>query len=187
MPKEILQPAEGRILISEPSLFNDYFHRSVILLADHNENGSFGIIINKPTDYKVKDVIKGFPEFDNDVFIGGPIKPDNLFVIHTLGKKIENSVKISPNLYWGGNFDTITKMISENLIQPNQIRFCVGYAGWTPNQLADEIKQKSWIVENTTSKEIFNTKPEEFWPNKMKSFGYKYAIWANVPSNPLWN
>jgi putative transcriptional regulator len=182
-----IAPAEGKLLIAEPSLLESYFNRSIVLLADHNENGSFGIIINKPTDYKVNDIIKSFPEFESDIYIGGPLKTDNLFVIHSLGKAISNSIKIAEGVYWGGDFELITNLCKEKKIAADQIRFCVGYAGWTPNQLELEIKEKSWVVAETTSEEIFKTPHEKLWPNKMKSLGYEHAIWANLPSNPFLN
>ncbi|MBN2237590.1 MAG: YqgE/AlgH family protein, partial [Bacteroidales bacterium] len=90
-----IQPSVGSILISEPSLKDFYFERSVVLLADHNEEGSFGLILNKPVNLKFNEIVKDFPYYNGNVFLGGPVSTKNLFYIHTKGDLIENSQKIS--------------------------------------------------------------------------------------------
>ncbi|MCD4737049.1 MAG: YqgE/AlgH family protein, partial [Bacteroidales bacterium] len=79
------EPTKGKILISEPFLTDYYFKRSVVLLAEHNEDGSFGLILNKPVNLEFNDILKNFPTFHGQMFLGGPVKTDSLFFIHTLG------------------------------------------------------------------------------------------------------
>ena len=93
-----LKPSKGRILISEPFLIDYYFKRSVVLLAEHNDEGSFGLIINKPVDMHLGDVLRDFPEFDAPIYLGGPVKTENLYFIHTKGAMIEDSMKILDGL-----------------------------------------------------------------------------------------
>ena len=73
-----LKPTKGRILISEPFLVDYYFKRSVVLLAEHNDEGSFGLIINKPVDMHLGDVLHDFPDFNAPIYLGGPVKTENL-------------------------------------------------------------------------------------------------------------
>ena len=91
---ETLKPACGRFLISEPSLQDFYFRKSVVLLAEHNDEGSFGLIVNKPVSVKLSEIVKGFPVFESPVFLGGPVKTDSLFYLHTCGEAIRESMKI---------------------------------------------------------------------------------------------
>ena len=90
-------------------------------------------------------------------------------------------------LYWGGDLDAIRKMLKNKTMSPCEIRFFLGYSGWSPNQLDRELKEKSWVLSQTTVKEVINEHPEELWSNYLKSMGQDYAIWANFPADPTLN
>lgn len=182
-----LKPAQGTLLISEPFLRDYYFRRSVILLAEHDENGSFGLIINKPLELKLNEIVKDFPSFDANVYIGGPVKTDNLFILHTLGNKIPNSSKIIEGLYWGGEIDIIKSMIEDKKILSQNIRFYIGYSGWEANQLTRELKEHSWVVTKLKSEKILHESPTDMWKNILKSMGEDYSMWINYPLDPMMN
>ncbi len=186
MGTPILKPKQGIILISEPSLRDFYFRQSIVLLAEHNEDGSFGVIINKPIESQVNDIIKDFPDFDLPVYLGGPVKTDSIFFIHT-ARNIEHSLRIIDGLYWGGNIDTIKQMIRDKELSEDSIRFFVGYSGWDPNQLDREIEEKSWVLSHANIPEIINKHPENLWSQHIKNMGKDYAIWANFPADPTFN
>jgi putative transcriptional regulator len=186
MVKTITKPQQGILLISEPSLRDFYFRQSVVLLADHTEEGSFGIIINKPIDTRLNEVLKDFPDIDMPVFLGGPVKTDSLFFIHTR-ENVDKSMKILNGLYWGGDIEVIRMMMETGQITEKEIRFFIGYAGWDPNQLDREIKEKSWVLSHTTVKEVISPQPENLWRDHLKSMGKDYAIWANFPADPSFN
>lgn len=180
-------PAIGNILISEPSLQDFYFARSVVLLAEHNEEGSFGIILNKPVDIKFNEIVKDFPPYDGKVFMGGPVSTKNLFYIHTKGDLIENSQSLGDDLFWGGNIEDVKMLLDSKLLDAQSIRFFVGYAGWTENQLNDELKTDSWLVSKADTKRLISYEPKEMWKNALKDLGSDYALWANFPSDPSMN
>jgi len=186
MEKPRIKPKQGSILISEPSLRDFYFRQSVILLAEHNEEGTFGVIINKPIEARLKDIIKGFSGYNLPVYLGGPVKTDSIFFIHTRSD-IPRSVPIMEGLYWGGDLDEIKAMLKNKTMSPREIRFFVGYSGWSANQLDREIKEKSWVLSQTTVSEVINDHPETLWSNYLKNMGQDYAIWANFPSDPSFN
>jgi putative transcriptional regulator len=186
MKKTIVKPKQGIILISEPSLMDFYFRQSVVLLAEHNKEGSFGVIINKPIETRLNEILKDFPEFDAPIFLGGPVKTDSIFYIHTI-EGVENSMKIMEGLYWGGDIEVIRNMIEMSSITNDEIRFYIGYSGWNPSQLEREIKEKSWILSNTTVDEIIRNNTSKLWSNHLKNMGKDYAIWANSPSDPSFN
>jgi len=186
MENSIVKPHQGIILISEPSLRDFYFRQSVVLLAEHNEEGSFGIIINKPIETRLNEVLKEFTNLDIPIYLGGPVKTDSIFFIHTK-ENVEKSLKIIDGLYWGGDIDTIREMMTMGMITENEIRFFIGYAGWNPNQLDREISEKSWVLSHTTVEEVINQHPEQLWPDYLRSMGSDYAIWANFPADPSFN
>jgi putative transcriptional regulator len=186
MEKPRTKPKQGSILISEPSLRDFYFRQSVVLLAEHNEEGTFGVIINKPIEARLKDVIKGFAGCNLPVFLGGPVKTDSLFFIHTRDD-IDQRVPIMQGLFWGGDLDVIKAMLKNKTLAPSEIRFFIGYSGWSPRQLDRELLEKSWVLSQTTVREVINDHPESLWSNYLKSMGQDYAIWANFPADPTFN
>lgn len=180
-------PAAGTILISEPSLKDFYFARSVVLIAEHNEEGSFGIILNKPVDINFNDIVKDFPPYDGKVFLGGPVSTKNLFYIHTKGDLIENSQALGKDLFWGGNIEDVKMLLDSKILDSNSIRFFVGYAGWSENQLNDELKTDSWIVANADHKQLISYQPDMMWAKVLQDLGGDYAMWANFPIDPALN
>ena len=129
--RQIIKPKQGIILISEPSLKDFYFKQSVVLLVEHNEEGTFGVIVNKPIEVRLDEVIKGFPGLENTVYLGGPVKTDSIFFIHTI-PGIENSLRIMDGLFWGGDIEVVRDLMVSGKLSDDQIRFFLGYSGWHP-------------------------------------------------------
>ncbi len=182
-----IKPEKGKILISEPFLGDYYFKRAVVLLADHNEEGSFGVIMNKPLTVKLNKLITDFPHFEGEIFLGGPVESESLFFIHTLGDLIEGSMEISKDLYWGGKMEVVKEMILLKKIKPENIRFYIGYSGWLPDQLDKELKRNSWVVSRAKSEFLLNTKPELLWKMCLEKLGGDYLLWPSFPNNPISN
>src|SRR5690606_35136793 len=122
-----------------------YFQRAVILLCEHNEEGTFGFVLNNYVDIELSQ-FEGIPEFDTRISMGGPVSTKNLYYIHTLGDKLPGSINVTGNLYAGGDFEILKEMIASNQVAHNQIRFFLGYSGWVEKQLEGELKHNSWIV-----------------------------------------
>lgn len=179
-----MKPTKGTILISEPLLSDNYFKRAVVLLAEHNEDGSFGIIMNKPINNKFNEIVSDFPDFNGQLFLGGPVSNSSLFFIHTLGEQIENSLKIMDGLYWGGDIESVRELLLLKQIDPKQIRFCIGYSGWASKQLDEELKRNSWLVARLNSDVLMNTNPELLWEHALKNLGQEYGYWSNFPIDP---
>ena len=135
-------PEKGKILISEPFLPDTFFNRSIVYLTDHTPQGSVGFILNKKLDLKISSAITGFEGWDEDLNMGGPVAPDTLHYLHSLGDLIPKSVPIKDNIFWGGDIDIIRELIKTNKIQKSQIRFFLGYSGWSAGQLERELKGK---------------------------------------------
>ncbi|RKE94936.1 YqgE/AlgH family protein [Ichthyenterobacterium magnum] len=184
----IEKPKKGNLLIAEPSIIGDLsFNRSVILLADYNIEGSIGFILNKPLEYTLKDLI---PETNVDfkVFNGGPVEQDNLYFIHKIPHLIPESIEISHGIFWGGDFDIVLKLINDKEIECSDIRFFLGYSGWEPKQLENELSSNAWIIsENIYKNELIEKCCQSFWKQKMLELGGEYSLWSNAPENPSYN
>ena len=183
-----IKPKKGSLLIAEPSIIGDVsFNRSIILLAEHNQEGTVGFILNKPLDYTLKDLI---PELDAEfkIYNGGPVEQDNLYFIHNIPDIIPDSIEISYGIYWGGDFNVVADLLSNEKISEKNIKFFLGYSGWDIQQLEEELKLSSWIVtENMYKDKILEKDYESFWKEKMLEFGGEYSIWSNAPENPSYN
>ena len=182
-----VKPQKGRILISEPYLNDVYFKRSIILLTEHNNEGSIGFVLNKPVNMQIQEVISDFPQFDCQISIGGPVNTNTIHYIHTLGEMIPNSIPVLNNIYWGGDFDILKKHIANGLIQSSQVRFFLGYSGWVPGQLEEELIQNSWLVSSINPDTIMNHQTSEIWKSTLSDLGNKYKMWINSPENPSLN
>ena len=182
-----LNPVIGDVLISEPFMNDFYFRRSVILLIDHNEEGSLGVIFNKRLTIPFNEIVQGFPEFNADVYLGGPVETDRIFFIHTVGEMIPDSHLISNGLYWSGNISVLKSMIKMDLIKPHEVRVYVGYAGWDGGQLRNELKANTWVVGRFTAKQLLRTMPGKMWSDFVKQIGKRYALWDKFPVNPSEN
>ena len=181
-----LKPKTGRLLISEPSMDDANFQRSVLILAQHNQEETIAFILNQETRFKINDLIENFPKFDSRIYIGGPVERNSLHFIHTLGDKIENSVHITENLYWSGNFQTLMSLINEGKVSSEQVRFFAGYSGWSPGQLDYELESDSWIVANS-NKINLDKNDKKLWRDCLKNMNKEYAIWSNMIEDPSLN
>ena len=172
----------GNILIASPNLlFDSFFSKTIILLVDETKDGYTGFILNKPLKIKIKEIES------LEIYKGGPVSNDNLYFIYKTKSPIKGSLKISDNVYWGGNIDEVFKMIKENIINTNSIRFFIGYSGWDHNQLEVEIKNKNWIVKKNKAKNILTINSQKHWRDEMKKLGGEYLLWSESPDNPIFN
>ena len=179
---------KGKILISEPYLGDSNFERSVVLLCEHNDSGAFGFMLNKATSLTINSVMENQLSFEQDLFIGGPVSQDSLFFIIRQEKPILNdSVHIKDDLYWGGDFEQLKKLIEQGEIEQQNCRFFLGYSGWSEDQLEEEIEQHSWIISEISTLEIFENDPDKMWQNVLKSMGGKYKALSNYPIDPRLN
>ncbi len=185
--KHLMYPKKGSLLISEPFLQDTYFKRSIVLITEHNKEGSVGFVLNKPTKLTINEVLDDFPSFDADISIGGPVATNTIHFCHTLGEAIPNTVKVVHGIYWGGDFDVLKDLIKNDVVEKDQVRFFIGYSGWGVDQLEREITENSWIVTDVKSKNILDYSSKDSWKIILSRLGKKYKIWSNYPENPVMN
>ncbi|MFZ5999140.1 MAG: YqgE/AlgH family protein [Bacteroidota bacterium] len=178
---------KGRILVSEPYLADPNFERTIILLCEHNEEGSFGFVMNKPSEARLPDVMPDLSKMDAPVFIGGPVQQDTLHYLHRI-EQLEDAVPVMEGVYWGGSFDQLMSLIDTHQVTPNDIKFFLGYSGWSAGQLDEELKLNSWIVSDKVTQDfLFNTSAESMWQQALKAMGGRFSIYSNYPVDPRMN
>ncbi len=184
----LLAPSVGRLLISEPFLADPNFKRSVVLLTEYNEESSVGFILNQPSNLLVKDLIPDLWMADFQVFIGGPVEVDTVHFIHRCFDKMDSGEEIMPGLYWGGDFETLKILVNNNSIQEDEVKFFLGYSGWSNRQLEEEIATNTWIVSDQYHQDtVFSHNEEELWKEVIINLGPKYAHVSNFPADPNLN
>lgn len=176
--------SKGTILVSEPFMIDPNFKRSVVVLCDYTKKeGSVGFILNKPIDMQLNDLVANFPEFEINVNYGGPVATDTIHYIHTKGEILEQSIEISKGIYWGGNFEQLKFLVKNELVLPRDIRFYIGYSGWTSGQLEDELELGSWVLEDIHPNYIFKSKQSELWSQTLINKGNTFSVISQMPDS----
>jgi putative transcriptional regulator len=182
-----IKPEKGRLLVSEPFLPDPNFERTVVLLCEHNEEGSFGFVLNKPSILKVNEVMEDITALDNIVYIGGPVQQDTLHFIHRHGE-LEKAVEIVDQIYWGGAFENLMLLCDTQQVAAKEVSIFVCYSGWGPGQLEGELDQDSWIVcDFVTNQLLFDTGPEIMWRKALENLGGRFSVYSNYPVDPRLN
>jgi len=175
---------QGKILIAHPLLSDAFFNRSVIYLTNHSHEGAVGFCMNIKTQFCLRDVRPQIKNGNMPIFEGGPVAKNQLFFLHSLGKKISESFHISNNIYVGGNFDELLHLIEHNQILPHQFRLLAGYSGWGENQLEDEITNEHWLVNKLTHNNLLSSDPDELWSQQLGEIKSSYKLFANFSETP---
>ncbi|MCD8293606.1 MAG: YqgE/AlgH family protein [Prevotellaceae bacterium] len=181
-------PKQGRVLIAEPFLCDNTFSRTVVLLVEHTQDGSMGLIMNKSLPLRLNDVFSDFEALERiPIYRGGPLGTDTLFYLHTIGD-IPGAFPIDKGFYLNGDFDAVKAYVLQGNPIKGTIRFFLGYSGWDNEQLERELKQNSWLVGKEkihTLMDVETTK--SLWKNALVRLGGKYEVWSRFPKIPTLN
>jgi putative transcriptional regulator len=170
----------GSLLISEPFLPDPNFHRTVILVLEHGDEGSVGLVLNQKGNVKLNALFEE-TSLENWVYVGGPVGKNNLLYVHTV-HNLSDAAMITPGLFWGGNFEHLKLLFEENLVSDAKIRFFAGYSGWSPGQLEAELDAKSWIVAQGQIEDVF-CDDEMLWKNVLHRLGGEFRWLGNAPED----
>lgn len=177
----------GSVLLAEPFMMDQNFKRTTVLLVDHAPEGSVGFIMNRRMDLTVNELVDDFPAFDAPVYFGGPVGSDTIHYLHRKGDLLEGSDEIVRGVYWGGQYDQLKFLVGSGLIQPRDIRFFVGYSGWSEDQLQDEIELGSWVTAGMDANYLFNSEPGELWSQVMANKGSNFRVIADMKEEINYN
>ncbi|MFD2515723.1 YqgE/AlgH family protein [Pontibacter locisalis] len=184
----LMKPQNGSLLISEPFLGDPNFERSVVLICSHEDaEGTFGLVLNRKSNLRLSDVIDLKNDaFDVELGIGGPVQYNTLHYVHRL-PHLPQSIHLNEDVYWGGDFEMLQTMIEAGIVSNNDIKFFLGYSGWTAGQLQKEIDENVWIVNNKAANKLFKLEPDKLWRSVLRQMGGKYKVLSNYPVDPRLN
>ena len=177
----------GIILLAEPFMLDNNFRRATVLLVEHSNEGSLGFILNRRVNMRVDRLVDEFPDFDAPVYFGGPVATDTVHYLHRKGDLIEGSEEVSEGIYWGGNYDQLKALIGRGLVTTRDVRFFVGYTGWSPRQLLEELQGGSWVPATMYPNYLFKTRPERLWAQVMSNKGNTFSVIAAMDDGVHFN
>ncbi|NND71130.1 MAG: YqgE/AlgH family protein [Rhodothermales bacterium] len=187
MTEKTVELKAGVLLVAPPVMADPNFRRSVVLLCDHDDEGSFGLILNRPLKVEEVELSQQLDGYMNGLSFGGPVQPNTLHFIHQLGDYIEDGEHITDSMFWGGDFDHLKRVAATRPLQRADLKFFLGYSGWSEGQLEAEAADGAWIIAPSSAEIVFEVAPEKMWSTVLRRLGGEYAWIANFPADPRLN
>jgi len=185
------QPGRGSLLVAKPTVGDFFFKRSLVLIVDPDEgDGAMGVVVNHYTGYYLRDLM---PEIESveeiPLFLGGPVGPQMMFFLHTLGPDVvPDAVDVGSGVWLGGDFEAIKRYVELGGPVAGHVKFIVGYSGWEKDQIASELNRHDWAVLDKTDRSLLMGEgDDDQWRDAVSRFGDRYRLWLNLPSDPSYN
>jgi putative transcriptional regulator len=175
----------GQLLVASPGLHDPNFRRTVVLVTEHSEEGAAGLVLNRPTEAEVSDVVPQLESLVDDgdlVYMGGPVQPNGVLV---LGEFLDPTDAAVP-LFGSLGFPSL-ELPEEVLPLTTRRRIFAGYAGWGSGQLEDELAREDWILEEAQNDDAFTEAPDALWADVLRRKGGIYELVARMPEDPSVN
>jgi len=178
-----MRSLRGQLLVAGPSLLDPNFHRTVVLLGEHGEDGAMGLVLNRVSEVTVADAVPPIADLVGDgqlVHVGGPVQPQAVVVLadfvepHRAGALVLDTIGFLP-----GDVGDAT-----GLGELRSVRVYAGYAGWAPGQLEDELDEQSWVVLPARASDVFTAAPAALWSEVLRRHGGALGILALLPEDP---
>ncbi len=188
MPEKKFQSLKGQLLLDSGQLTGSFFHRTVVLICQHDKDGAFGLVLNRPTENKVGEALVADlpdPIKEQTLYLGGPVQPTALSYLRT--DSFLPDASILPNLELGHSLETLVE-IATSYSAAQQLRLYAGYSGWAPGQLEDELKRKAWVTHPASVELVFHTESKTLWRRILRlKEHWRYRLLAEMPDDPSWN
>ena len=178
------QIQKGTFLIATPDIETGIFFRGVVLVCEHNTNGSFGLVINKSLNLELPEEIININNLSNPrvgIRAGGPVQTNQMMLLHTSDQIPAQTLQICDGVFLGGDLQFLQDSISDE--QGPEIQLCFGYAGWGAGQLEREFLDGSWFIYPASSRHIFHTPADKIWQSLLREMGGKYATLSMIPED----
>ena len=182
MIKEI---EKGQLLVASVRLIDPNFQRTVVLLCEHDDSSSYGLVLNRRIDVP-SDLHDRLPFLTDNLFLGGPVQPEILQVVHPY-EQVSGAREVIEGVWVGGNFEELQAGCQAGVLDPQACRFFLGYSGWSAGQLQEEFDGDSWLLVPATPALIFDVSPENIWREAIRARGRSEPLLANYPDDPRWN
>lgn len=175
---------KGTFLIATPEIDEGIFFRGVMLICEHNPNGSFGLLINKPLELELPEEIINIHNMSNQhvsIRAGGPVQTNQMMLLHTCESIEDQTLEICEGVYLGGDLQFLQQVLTD--VHGPSINLCFGYAGWGAGQLEQEFLDGQWFICPATRAHIFDVPPERLWQELLREMGGKYATLSMIPED----
>lgn len=182
-----MKSLKGQLILDNGKLRGSFFHRTVILICQHDAEGAFGLILNRSTSNNVGDaLVAKLPQAvkDETLFLGGPVQPQALSFLHN--DAYLPDANVMANLNVGHSLDNLLE-IADSYSSTQRLKIFAGYAGWSPGQLDEEMKRDTWMTHPASLEMIFHPEPETLWQQILRDKGWKYKLIADAPEDPSVN
>jgi putative transcriptional regulator len=183
-----MESLRGKLLLASPTMTDPNFARSVVLIAEHTEEGAMGLVLNRPSDAPVAEAIPDLDwvagSEDASVFVGGPVAPNGVIVLAEWEDPSQAVVLVDDDLgFVPGDVEDTGALAAA----VRRARVYAGHAGWGPGQLEDELAEDAWIVESPLREELFSDEPEALWAAVLRRKGREFALLSTMPPDPSLN
>jgi putative transcriptional regulator len=181
---------KGILLIATPALQDPNFRQSVVLLCEHGAEGALGVVINRPTEINITEVLPQIPILEGQrhrVYAGGPVQRNNLLILFRLSEEEpQDTHHVVDGVYLGGNLQTLERIL-EQPTNNDSFRAFMGYSGWAPGQLENELQSGSWLTIPPDPTLVFEKDPSSLWAEVLQGMNENYKIYADMPFDPNMN
>ncbi len=178
---------KGQLLLDGGKLRGSFFHRTVVLICQHDSEGALGLVLNRASGKEVGElIVADMPDGlkKQPLFLGGPVQPAALSYLHSDDFLLNTNVM--PKLNLGHSLDDLVE-IGQSFSSTQQLRVFAGYAGWSPGQLDDELKRDAWVPHPASLEIVFHAKSTELWQMILRQKGWKYRLLSQTPEDLSWN
>jgi putative transcriptional regulator len=173
----------GQLLLDGGNLQGSFFHRTVVLICQHNAEGAFGLVLNRPSPHQAGEaIVADLPAQVKELplFIGGPVQPSALSFLHSDDYLPEANVM--PNLNLSHSLDDLM-VIGDSFSSTQRLRVLAGYAGWSAGQLESEMQRHAWLTHPATLDLVFHPEPQHLWSLILGQKGWRYRLLAESPED----
>ena len=174
---------QGQLLLDGGDLVGSFFHHTVVLVCQHNAEGAFGLVLNRPTAKQVGDALAAdLPDtFKAEaLFLGGPVQPTAFSFLHA--DNFLPDASVLPNLDLNHSVDDLVEL-AESFSPTQKIKIFAGYAGWTAGQLDADMKRKAWLTHPASAELVFDTPAEKLWREVLRRKGAQFKLLAQMPDD----
>ncbi len=178
---------KGQLLLDGGKLAGSCFHRSVVLICQHDAEGAFGLVVNHSTDKKVGEaLVADMPDTlkEQTLFLGGPVQPQALSYLHS--DAFLPDANVLPNLHLDHSLDELVEL-GGSFSPTQKLKVFAGYAGWSPGQLDDEMKRGAWLTHPGSVELVFDGESKHLWVKLVRQQGWQYRLLSEQPEDLNWN
>jgi putative transcriptional regulator len=183
----MMESLRGKLILAAPALKDPNFDRTVILIAEHTDEGAMGLVLNRPSEASIAEAVPDLTwvtDSEESVFVGGPVAPNGVIVLAEWEDPSRAVVLVEDDLgFVPGDTDDTDALAAA----VRRARVYAGHAGWGPGQLDAEIEEEAWIVEAPVRDELFSDEPEGLWSAVLRRMGREFALLSTMPPDPSLN